>query len=80
MFDDMLFELKKRRILKKGQLILADKEFYSLKNYSIGINKYKIVPLLFSKRKPSLITLIERLQNPLEYFTEKNIKQSFMTI
>jgi transposase len=67
----MLFKLKKRRILEKGQLILADKGFYSLKNYSIGINKYKIVPLLFPKRKSSLITLIKRLQNLLEYFTEE---------
>jgi hypothetical protein len=70
-FDDMLFELQRRRILKKGQLIIADKGFYSLENYLIGINKYKIVPFLFPKKKPSLITLIERIQNPLEYFTDE---------
>ena len=70
-FDDMLFELKRRNILKKGQLILADRGFYSLENYLIGINNYKIVPLLFPKKKPSLITLIERIQNPLDYFDEK---------
>jgi len=69
-FDDMLFELKRRRILKKGQLIICDRGFYSLENYLIGINKYKIVPFLFPKKKPSLITLIERIQNPLDYFDE----------
>jgi hypothetical protein len=47
-FDDILSELKRRKILKKWQLILADRGFYSLKNYLIGINKYKIVPLLFT--------------------------------
>jgi len=73
-FDDILFELKRRGILKKGQLILADKGFYSLENYLIGINKYKIIPLLFPKKKPSLITLIERIQNPLEYFTEEKYR------
>ncbi|MDR3062631.1 MAG: transposase [Methanobrevibacter sp.] len=73
-FDDMLVELKKRRILKKGQVILADRGFQSLKNYLIGINKYKVVPLLFPKKKPSLITLIERIQNPIEYFTEEEYK------
>ena len=51
-FDDMLFELQRRRILRIGQLILADKGFYSLNNYLIGLNKYKIVPLIFPKKKP----------------------------
>jgi transposase len=58
-FDDMLNELKKRKILKNWQLILCDNGFQSLENYLIGINKYKIVPLLFPKKKnPSLITLL----------------------
>ena len=41
-FDDMLFELQRRRILRIGQLILADRGFYSLINYLIGLNRYKI--------------------------------------
>jgi hypothetical protein len=71
-FDEILNDLKRRRILKKGQIIIADRGFYSAKNYLIGINKYKIVPLLFPKKKPSLITLIEKLSNPLEYYTIEN--------
>jgi hypothetical protein len=74
-FDDMLFELQKRRILRIGQLILADRGFYSLNNYSIGINKYKIVPLLFPKKKPSLITLIMRLQDPLDAFKDEKCQK-----
>jgi len=73
-FDEILHELKRRKILKKGQLILCDRGFQSLQNYLIGINKYQIIPLLFPKKKPSLITLIERIQNPLNYFTEKEYK------
>ncbi|MCL2687119.1 MAG: transposase [Methanobrevibacter sp.] len=73
-FDDMLSELKRRRILKKWQLILCDRGFYSLENYLIGINKYEIVLFIFPKKKPSLITLIERIQNPLEYYTEEKYK------
>jgi hypothetical protein len=69
-FDDMLFELQRRRILKIGQLILADRGFYSLNNYLIGLNKYKIIPLIFPKKKPSLITLIMRLQDPLDAFKD----------
>ncbi len=71
-FDDMLCELKKRRILKKWQIILCDRGFQSLNNYLIGINTYNIIPLLFPKKKPSLITLIERIQNPIDYYEDNN--------
>jgi hypothetical protein len=66
----MMNELKRRRILKQGQLILCDKGFYSLENYVIGINKYKIVPFIFPKRKPSILTLMDRIQHPLDYFSD----------
>ena len=64
-------ELKKRRILLKGQIVICDKGFYSRENYLIGINTYKIVPLLFHKKKPSILTLMDRIQHPLDYFTPK---------
>ena len=50
---------------------MADKGFYSLNNYLADINKYTIVPLLFPKKKPSLITLIWRLQEHLDSFKER---------
>jgi len=34
-FDEMMSELKRRRLLRKGQLIVADKGFYSASNYLI---------------------------------------------
>jgi hypothetical protein len=68
--DDLMNELKRRRILKQGQLILCDKGFYSLKNYVIGINKYKVVPLLFLKRKQSIITLMDRIQHHFRLFDD----------
>jgi hypothetical protein len=68
----MLYKLKKRRILKKGQIILTDKGFYSTLNYLIGINKYKIVPLIFPKKKPILTVLKDKIQNLLDYFDVNN--------
>jgi len=50
-FDEMMFELKRRRLLRKGQLIVADKGFYSASNYLIGINKYKNNSFSISKKK-----------------------------
>jgi hypothetical protein len=59
----MMNKLKRRRILKKEQLILCYKGFYGLKNYVIDINKYKVVPLIFPKIKPSILTLRDCIQH-----------------
>jgi len=71
-FDKMIFELKRRRLLRKGQLVIADKGFYSACNYLIGINKYKIVPLVFPRKKPTLEVLKDKIINPLDYFDYEN--------
>ncbi len=67
----MMLELKRRRLLRKGQLIVADKGFYSACNYLIGINKHQIVPLIFPKKKPTLEVLKDKITNPLDYFDYK---------
>ena len=51
MFDDILHELKRRRLLREGQLILCDRGFYSFDNYMIGINKYKNSSISVSKEE-----------------------------
>ena len=71
-YDEIMFELKRRRLLRKGQLILADRGFYSACNYLTGINKYKIVPLIFPKKKPTLEVLKDKITNPLDYFDYEN--------
>jgi len=71
-FDEIMYELKRRRLLRKGQLIIADKGFYSAKNYLIGINKYKTIPLVFPRKKPSLKVLKNKIINPLDYFDQGN--------
>lgn len=71
-FDEIMFELQRRRLLKKGQLIIVDKGFYSARNYLIGINKYKIIPLIFPRKKPTLNVLKDRIINPLDYYEQGN--------
>ena len=60
-FDKMMHELKRRRLLKKGQLVIADKGFYNACNYLTRINKYKIVPLVFPRKKPTLKVLKDKI-------------------
>lgn len=71
-FDEIMYELKKRRVIRKGQVVICDRGFYSANNYLIGINKYKVVPCIFPKKKPILDKLKDKIINPLEYFDMNN--------
>ncbi len=42
-------ELKCRRIAQKGDVIIADKNYLSRKNYVMAISRFKIVPLIFPR-------------------------------
>ena len=63
-FDEIMFELKRRRLLQKWQQIITDKGFYSANNYIIWINKYRILPLIFPRKKPTLKVLKDKITNP----------------
>ncbi|MCC7554340.1 MAG: transposase [Methanobacteriaceae archaeon] len=60
-------------MLKKRQKnILCDKGYYNANNYLNGINKYKIIPLIFPKIKPNLNKLKDKIINLLDYFNTHN--------
>ena len=69
---EILADLKRRRILKKGDLILADKGYYSFDNYRIGLMKYKIVPLIRPKKNTRKDRILSQFNYPLELFGTKN--------
>src|SRR5690606_32059174 len=45
-FHEIMENLKNRRIIRKGDILIFDKGYYSYDNYQIGISNYKIVPLI----------------------------------
>ena len=71
LFDNILKELKRRRIIKKRDIIYFDRGYYSYKNYQIGINKYKIVPVIFPKQSFSFKKLEGEMSYPLDVFKKK---------
>lgn len=59
LFDEILENLQKRRIIRKGDILIFNKGYYSYKNYQLGISKYKIVPFIFPRenfREQGLMT------------------------
>lgn len=70
-FEEVLEELKRRRILKKEEKIYFDKGYYSIDNYIMGINEYNIVPIIFPKSSFKMSKLQGRMSTKLDIFKDK---------
>ena len=80
-FEEILVELKRRRIIKEKDIILFDKGYYSLENYLVGINKFKIVPVIFPKKFFTKEKFLAISSYPLSCFKEtKHLKEDKMLI
>ena len=77
LFDEIMENLQKRRIIEKGDTLIFDKEYYSYENYQIGISKYKIVPFIFPRDNFKRNKLNDQLSYPLQAFkkTKKILAQ-----
>jgi hypothetical protein len=83
-FNEIMENIKKRRIIRKNDIIIFDRGYYSYNNYQIGISKYKIVPLIFPKENFKIQKLNDKLTCPLQVFnnkkTEKQSKKLYNTL
>jgi hypothetical protein len=70
-FNEIMKELHRRRIIQKRDILIFDRGYYSYKNYQIGISKYKIVPLIFPKENFKIQKLKDSLTYPLKVFNDK---------
>ena len=68
LFDEILTELKRKRIVRTGDLVICDKGYYSYQNYVDGIIDFKIVPIIFSKKNFNDRKLLNMLSYPLSIF------------
>ena len=72
-FQEVMEELKRRRIARRGDTVIMDKGFYAYRNYLIGINEYRIVPLIFPRSNFDISRLDGMLSYPLSIFDSKNL-------
>jgi hypothetical protein len=78
-YPEILKELKRRRIIKAGDVIYADRGYYSYENYVISVREFRLVPLIFPRKNCNFKKLFNMLRYPLKIFdsrrdTEKEIK------
>jgi hypothetical protein len=67
-FLEMLEELKKRRIISKKDMVMADRGFISYNNYERGIMDYNIIPLIFPRKNMRLDKIAGCFNYPLEVY------------
>ena len=70
-FDEVLEELNRRRLIRKWQLILFDKGYYSIKNYINVINKYHVIAVIFPKQWFTFEKLEAQMSTTLDIFHDK---------
>ena len=75
----ILSELKKRRIIKAGDILIADRGYYSYENYVISIKDFKIVPLIFPRKNCNFNKLFNMMIYPLKIFDLKRDTKSEIT-
>ena len=69
-FDEVLQDPHKKRIIKRKDLILFDRGYYGYKNYQIGINKYNIIPIIFPRESYMEEKLKGQMSYPMEVFSK----------
>jgi len=52
--------------LRKGDVALADKGYYSYRNYVMAISRFKVVPLIFPRKNFSISRILGIFPYPLE--------------
>ena len=70
-YPQILKELKRRRILKPGDVVYADSGYYSYENYVISIREFRIIPLIFPRKNCNFKKLFNMLRYPLEIFDSR---------
>jgi hypothetical protein len=76
-FDQILKELKRRRIIRPKNILLFDRGYYSYDNYNVAINKYQVICIIFPKSTFDIGKLEQKISYPLNVFKKKKqIKES----
>jgi len=72
---EILKELKRRRVIRNGDVVMSDKGYYSYDNYLIGISRFKIVPLIFPKKNFKMNRALDGMSYPLRLFYKKRLNK-----
>jgi len=50
LYEEILEDLKRRGIARDGDTIISDKGYYGYRNYTMGISRFKVIPVIFPEK------------------------------
>ena len=65
-FDEIMNDMKTRRIIRRGDDVFFDKGYFSKENYQIALTKYETTLLIFPRGKDP----VKSISNSFSYFLE----------
>lgn len=71
LFDNIVNELMRRRVMRKGDMLVLDKGFYAYYHYADGLVKYGILPLIFPRKNFKLGKVLNGIIPTLEFYLDK---------
>ena len=71
-YEEILEELKRRRIARNGDTIILDKGYYGYRNYGLGISRFKVISVIFPRKNFKMGKLMAMLSYPLSIFNRSN--------
>ena len=69
-YEEILEELKRRRIARDGDTIIFNKGYCGYKNYAMGISRFKVISV--TKKNFKMEKLMAMLSYPLSIFNRSN--------
>ena len=76
-FDEIMNELKIRRIIRRGDNLFFDKGYFSKDNFQLAITKYETAVLIFPRGKNPVQSVSDHISFPLEVFTDRGKDKEF---
>lgn len=70
LYDEILQELRRRRLARNGDMVVCDKGYFSYLNYMKGITRYKVVPGIFPRVNTPPPKILGQLSYPLTSYGE----------
>ncbi len=71
LFDGIVKELMRRRVMRKGDILVLDKGFYAYYHYTDGLVKYGILPLIFPRKNFKLGKVINGIVPTIDFYMDK---------
>ncbi len=79
LFEEIMDELKRRRIIHNRDTVIFDKGYLSTKNYQLGVLKYRTIPVIYPRSNFDIKKAFSKLCYPLSLYSRhvQNAKQIY---